>query len=132
MLLHRRRANMASVTLLDKGKLPERRSHCRYSVVVEIQYQVIGTAPPPKVGRGRIVDLSSGGLLFEADTALPEGAALNLYIPWPACVGNHFALWCTGRILRCEGLRTAVALEHAEFRAEVRSQPEESISNCQK
>src|SRR5437667_3220861 len=38
----------------------------------------------PEIGMGKTVNMSSGGVLFTTETALPEGERVELAVSWPA------------------------------------------------
>jgi hypothetical protein len=73
---------------------------------------VIGT------GRGKTVDISSRGILFEAERTLPPQRIIQLSIDWPVSrdAGGTMELYVAGRTVRRRGRRTALAMERHEFR----------------
>jgi hypothetical protein len=97
---------------------PGRRSHLRYPVVVEVEYKVLRGDDAVKTGQGWTVDISSSGVLFEADEALPEGTRIELLIAWPARMNNDIGLelCASGCAVRRENNRTAVRIERHVFR----------------
>jgi c-di-GMP-binding flagellar brake protein YcgR len=97
---------------------PERRSHPRYPVVVEVEYSVLRGDEAVKTARGWTVDISSGGVLFEADDVLPEGTRIEFSVAWPARLDNdvRLELCASGRVVRRDSNRTAVRIERPVFR----------------
>ena len=97
---------------------PERRSHPRYPVVVEVEYVVLRGDEAVKTARGWTVDISSSGVLFEADDALPEGTRIELSLAWPARLNNDVGLelCASGRVVRKDNNRTAVCIDRHVFR----------------
>lgn len=96
----------------------DRRSHNRYPIELELEYKLWNSDRVERVGFGRTLNLSSGGVLFEADVALPAGAAITLAVKWPCSLGKActLKLHMRGRVIRCEARRIAVELTHYEFR----------------
>ena len=90
----------------------------RYPVAAEIAYQLVRDGRIFQQGRGRSVNLSSRGILFEAETVLPVGDYIELQIAWPAKLDQRvaMALYVAGRTLRSNGNLTAVAIARYEFR----------------
>jgi hypothetical protein len=64
------------------------------------------------------VDLSSGGILFDAGRPLPAGLNVELSVTWPVMLHNvaPLQLLVTGKIVRSDGRRTAVRMVQHEFR----------------
>ncbi len=69
-------------------------------------------------GTGRTLDLSSGGILFDAGRPLPAGLNVELSISWPALLFNvaPMQLAISGKIIRAEGTQVAVRIMQHEFR----------------
>jgi hypothetical protein len=67
---------------------------------------------------GATIDLSSGGIFFEAGRPLPVGLSVELSISWPALLHNvaPMQLAVSGRIVRTNGTRAAIAMNQHEFR----------------
>jgi hypothetical protein len=61
--------------------------------------------------------MSSGGLLFEADRALNQGAVIDLSVDWPVLLDNRLPLKLKirGKIIRTNERLTAVQLQRWEF-----------------
>ena len=91
----------------------DRRSHRRYPISVELKYSAGG-----QVGRGKTINLSEGGLLFEADVALPTNLLIELWISWPGRTWPPVPLevYAPGKIVRVEGTKVAVKFDRAVFR----------------
>ena len=96
----------------------ERRSHPRYPVVVEVEYVVLRGDEAVKTARGWTVDISSSGVLFEADDALTEGIRIELSLAWPSRLNNDVGLeLCVrGRVVRRDNNRSAVRIDRHVFR----------------
>lgn len=100
--------------------MTDRRQARRYPVVLR------GTGRFPKVPglgvfRGRTLDLSTTGVLFEVDGPLPDFSGVHavlLQIDWPAQLEEHIAirLCVRARAVRIEGRRFAARILQHEFR----------------
>ena len=96
----------------------ERRSSRRYPIQIDLEYSLIRGQRVMGTGQGRTLNFSSDGVLFESDVALPLGTGIELSIQWPVLLRGQvgLALHATGRIVRAEGNRTAVRIDHHDFR----------------
>jgi hypothetical protein len=96
----------------------ERRSCNRYPIRLEVEYTLSERSRMKRFGHGRTVNVSSHGILFEADDALPTGASINLAIEWPFLLDGEccLKLQVRGRIIRSKGEKVAVQIAHHEFR----------------
>ena len=83
-----------------------------------MKYSLVSSGGCVRVGRGRTINLSSGGVLFEADVALPLNVSIGLSIPWPLRNGHQIQLelHVTGETVRVEGSRVAAKFDHSIFR----------------
>jgi len=92
----------------------DRRSHRRYPISVELKYSA-----GVQVGHGRTINLSSGGVLFEADVTLPMNLPIELWMSWPARTWAPvpLELYAAGKTVRVEGTEVAVQFfDRAAFR----------------
>jgi hypothetical protein len=94
-----------------------------YPVILPLEYRIYGVAADGtyevrQAGSGRTLHMSSGGVLFEADRALPEGMDAELSIAWPASLSESvgLTLWVRGRIVDADQNRIALTMTHYEFR----------------
>ena len=88
-----------------------------YPVIVDINYS-LGASGHVQVGRGRTINLSSGGVLFEAEVAIPVNASIELSISWPGRSDPQiqFELHATGEALRVGDSKVAVKFDRSIFR----------------
>ncbi|SPF55372.1 Type IV pilus assembly PilZ [Candidatus Sulfopaludibacter sp. SbA4] len=96
----------------------DRRSDRRYRIQLDLRWKLIHRRKLQDSGTGRTIDLSSGGILFEAGRPLPVGLNVELSVVWPVLL-QHVApmqLAISGRIVRSAGQRTAVRITQHEFR----------------
>jgi len=96
----------------------DRRRDKRYGLELELRWRLIRRRRVLESGEGRTVDVSSGGILFDAGRPLPAGLNVELSITWPVMLHNvaPLQLLVTGKIVRSDGRRTAVRMVQHEFR----------------
>jgi hypothetical protein len=112
-------AGASGVESVTIGAERERRVHCRYSICAPVRYRIKEkVAGLIAHGSGRTVDISSGGVLFESNSPLKPGVELELSIAWPLSLGKSvgLTLWLTGKVVRTEQNRSAVAIARYAFR----------------
>ena len=81
----------------------ERRGDRRYDIALELRWKLVRRRKVLDSGFGRTVDLSSGGVRFDAGRLLPVGMGIELSIAWPALLHNVAPM----RGLTAEELRNA-------------------------
>src|ERR1044071_5752250 len=86
----------------------ERRFDRRYDIALDLRWKLVRRRRVLDNGIGRTLDLSSGGILFDAGRQLPVGLGIELAISWPALLQNvaPMQLVVSGRIIRTTGSRT--------------------------
>ena len=96
----------------------DRRRDRRYQLQLDLKWKLIRRRRVLDTGTGHTVDLSSGGVLFDAGRALPEGLNLELAVSWPVLLHNiaPMQLVVYGRIKRCSGRLIALQTIQHEFR----------------
>ena len=96
----------------------DRRQDRRYQLQLECKWKLIRRRKVLDTGIGRTVDVSSGGLLFDAGRHLPEGLNVELSIAWPVLLHNvaPMQLVATGKIVRTNGRQVAIQTTQHEFR----------------
>ncbi|HEX8984721.1 MAG TPA: PilZ domain-containing protein [Bryobacteraceae bacterium] len=95
----------------------DRRSAVRFPIEQEVRYKVFNRNTI-EVGSGRTVNMSSNGVLFTTERALAVGERLEVAVNWPAQLDHRcpLKLVTTGRVVRSDGDRAAIAIERYEFR----------------
>src|SRR5205085_10150673 len=85
---------------------------------LDLKWKLIRRRRVLDTGTGQTVDLSSGGLLFDAGRHLPEGLNVELAVSWPVLLHNvaPMQLVICGRIKRCNGRCVAIQTTQHEFR----------------
>ena len=103
---------------LDQGIAGDRRDDRRYEVTLDLRWKLVRRRKVLHTGEGQTVDLSSGGILFDARRPLPVGLDVELSIAWPILLNNTapMQLVITGRIVRCTGNTVAIRMVQHEFR----------------
>jgi len=96
----------------------ERRDDRRYSLALDLKWKLVRRRKVLDSGSGRTLDLSSGGILFDAGRQLPAGLHVEMSIAWPALLHDiaPMQLVVAGRIVRSEAGRVAIQMTQHEFR----------------
>jgi hypothetical protein len=103
---------------LPKPASNDRRVCARYPVSLDIHYTVQDRYKPLETGSGRIVDFSSSGLRFIADSPLTTGVTTELSVDWPSALDGRVQLQlvASGTVVWTRGTETALRLRRHEFR----------------
>ena len=98
----------------------DRRDDRRYPIELELKYKLIRRKRVLDTGVGHTIDLSSGGVLFQAERPLPAGLNVELSITWPVLLHNvaPMRLLVIGKIVRSDRSRIAVRTVQHEFRTQ--------------
>ncbi len=96
----------------------DRRSSRRYGLALEVRWQLLRRKRIQDSGKGCTVDLSSGGILFDAGRTLPVGQKVFLSISWPVLLHDAARMQLTvdGRVVRSDSAGVAVQMMKHEFR----------------
>ncbi|HUP04270.1 MAG TPA: PilZ domain-containing protein [Bryobacteraceae bacterium] len=96
----------------------ERRRSRRYVLELPLQWKLVHRRRVVESGSGRTRDLSSQGLLFEAEKSLEPGGQLDISVAWPALLDGvaPLKLCVTGAIIRSGNGLTAIRIMQHEFR----------------
>jgi len=96
----------------------DRRQDRRYQLRLELKWKLIRRRRVLDAGIGYTLDLSSGGIMFDAGRTLPEGLNVELSLHWPVLLHNvaPMQLVIFGRIKRTSGRHTAIQTVQHEFR----------------
>jgi hypothetical protein len=96
----------------------DRRYDRGYESALELRWTLVRRRKVLDTGVGATLDLSSGGILFDAGRTLPVGLSVELAISWPALLHNvaPMQLAVSGRIVRTHGSRIAISMSQHEFR----------------
>jgi c-di-GMP-binding flagellar brake protein YcgR len=96
----------------------DRRQDRRYEIQLDVKWKLIRRRRVLDTGTGQTVDMSSGGILFDAGRHLPEGLNVELSITWPVLLHNvaPMQLLASGKIVRSTGRKVAIQTVQHEFR----------------
>jgi len=109
---------LSSAVASPAEKSSDRRSKRRYPIALEVQYKLMKHRRVERLGSGRTLNISSGGLLFEADDLLPTNGPIELALNWPFLLHGSCGLKLVirGRIVRTSDKAIAIRAEFHEFR----------------
>lgn len=94
----------------------ERRSASRYPLDTAIEYCVLDPRFGDHVAKGRGLDISETGVLFQPGEPLADGLEIQLSIPWPWSPGMvRVRLNVTGRIVRTDDTGCALQIRCYQF-----------------
>src|SRR5436309_1655410 len=96
----------------------DRRQDRRYQLQLDVKWKLIRRRRVLDTGTGCTIDMSSGGILFDAGRRLPEGLNIEISVTWPVLLHNvaPMQLVAAGKIVRSEGRRVAIQTTQHEFR----------------
>jgi hypothetical protein len=96
----------------------DRRADKRYEIHLDLRWKLVRRRRVLETGSGYTVDLSSGGILFEAGRQLPVGFHLEISISWPIMLHSvsPLQLVVKAKIVRSDEGRAAVRILQHEFR----------------
>jgi hypothetical protein len=96
----------------------DRRQDRRYPLQLEMKWKLIRRRRVLDSGKGQTLDLSSGGILFDAGRHLPEGLNVELAISWPVLLRDvaPMQLVAVGKIIRSNARHAAIQTTQHEFR----------------
>jgi hypothetical protein len=90
----------------------------RYPITLEIEYKLLRKGRVERLGLGRTLNVSRGGVLFEANDSLPAGSSIEILMQWPFLLEGvcPLKLVIHGSVVRSDSKRIAVRTKHHEFR----------------
>jgi hypothetical protein len=95
----------------------ERRIHHRYDISLNLRWGLVHRRRVILSGAGRTLDLSRGGIRFDAGQRLPVDLAIELTIAWPTMHNlRKMQLLVSGRIVRPSGTEVAIRMNQHQFR----------------
>lgn len=118
VLENMKEGSMASNTAPEPDNT-DRRSAVRFPIEQDVRYKVFNRNTI-EVGSGKTINMSSNGVLFTTERTLTPGERLEVAVNWPAHLDNKcpLKLVTTGRVIRSEDGRAAIAIERYEFRTQ--------------
>ena len=103
----------------DSGAPGDRRTSARLPIHEDVRYKILGEGKSVREVRiGKVLNMSSSGVLFSTASALWEGERVELTVSWPARLndGTRLKLVILGRVMRAEEAQAAIAIEKYEFK----------------
>jgi len=96
----------------------DRRQDRRYHLNLDLKWKLIRRRRVLETGKGKTLDVSSGGILFDAGRDLPEGLNVELSIAWPVLLHNvaPMQLVVMGKVVRSGRREVAMQTVQHEFR----------------
>jgi c-di-GMP-binding flagellar brake protein YcgR len=100
------------------AKIQERRQTSRFPVREDLTYKVLHSKRESITGSGTTLNISSEGILFTTQEALPLGRTVELSVNWPARLDGTCALKfvALGRVVRSEANQAVARIERYEFK----------------
>ena len=104
-------------TLLDIHRA-DQRAHRRYPIGLVVEYKLLSKGRIERLGSGKTLNVSSGGVCFESDAPLPVKGSIEIVMNWPLLLEGvcPLRLIMRGRIVRNNGQLVAIQAKHHEFR----------------
>jgi hypothetical protein len=89
----------------------------RFPIQLRVSYRTLGQGYS-RAGVGRVVNISSAGVLVASQLEPKAGTRMELNIDWPAKLDGRVSLQLLimGRVVRCEMSSFALALGRHQFR----------------
>lgn len=96
----------------------ERRNDRRYEINLDVRWKLVRRRRVIDSGVGFTLDLSRGGIRFQAGRLLPVGLNIELSVAWPARLHNVAAMQLSvqGKIVRSSNGWAAIRTVQHEFR----------------
>ena len=106
-----------------KSTKGERRIKRRFRIEEDVRYKMLCGQRLAETGSGKIMNISSGGVLFTTEAMLPSGMAIEISMTWPVLLNDScpMKLMIYGCVVRSNNKSAAVAIERYEFRTQGRS-----------
>ena len=108
---------LSSVQLEVVESDPRCRAKIRYPIRMNLRYSLFRRKRVLKTGRGTTINMSSSGILFEAEESLPPGYIVHLAIGWPERIDDRAGpvLHIVARTVRGQSNSTAAVIVRHEF-----------------
>lgn len=100
--------------------MSERRTADRFPIEREVKYRVLSRRHVDEAGAGKTLNISSSGILFSTERDLTPGKQVEISVAWPAQLNNitPLKLVARGRVVRVDGRKAALEIQHYEFRTQ--------------
>ena len=106
--------------IVTLGGTGERRGKTRFQIERDARFKLLYGQHIAETGLAKTVNISSSGVWFTTDTALPMGVPIELTISWPALLNDYcpMKLMIFGCIVRSTDNGAATNIERYEFRTQ--------------
>ena len=96
----------------------DRRATDRFPLENDVRYKLLEARLSGQTGRGRTLNVSSGGILFTTEARLSLGQRIEVAVDWPAQLNEHcgLKLVALGKIVRSRDDSAAINIEKYDFR----------------
>ena len=103
---------------LRDSRRSDQRLHRRYPITLEIEYRLLDKGRVERLGFGKTLNVSGGGLLFQANESLPVGSPIVIMMNWPFMLDGvcPLKLVIHGHVVRSDRKGVAVRSKQHEFR----------------
>ena len=103
---------------MPKSVTAERRASTRFSLNLEVSFNVTTRHADVKSGSGRTINLSSSGLSFTTDQSLLPGQKIDVSIDWPVLLDGSIKLQLvmSGVVVRANATTIALQIKRHEFK----------------
>jgi hypothetical protein len=93
----------------------DRRTTDRFPIENNLRYKVMDNL---QTGNGQTLNMSSGGILFTAESRLPMGEQIEVSVDWPAQLNARcgLKLVALGKVVRSTNDAAAIRIEKYDFR----------------
>jgi hypothetical protein len=98
--------------------MADRRASHRFPVRLAVKYRTLGSGPGAEWFLTESVNISSGGVFFQAPDAVSPGQSLEACFAWPVLLDKHIPLRLVtkGPVVRNDAAGAAMRFETYEFR----------------
>jgi hypothetical protein len=103
--------------------LSDRRSGQRYDMELDMEFSVLKAGVKVASGRGKILNLSKTGILFESERRLPPESIVHIIVDWPVKFQQTKRIdWIVQAVVvRSDAQGTAVRIMRQRFSRQSRS-----------
>lgn len=105
---------------MNENTQVDRRQSDRFPIAREVRYRILDKRIAAESGKGNTLNMSSSGVLFAVEGAVPPGLRVELSINWPVKLNDKCALRfvARGRVVRAERGTAAIEILEHEFRTQ--------------
>ena len=95
----------------------DRRSHRRYPIILEVEYKLLKRSQVVEFGSGSTLNISSSGVLFDANDTLHSTGVIELTLRWPFLLDGvcPLKLVIQGLVVRNHDKRIALSIKQHQF-----------------